>query len=307
MKEPFLQACGRWYDAKVIQAPFDAFTPSAVNDWVSRNTDGMIERIVDEADPLSVMLLVNAAAFKGTWLEPYEEGQVEAGTFHSASGTADEAQLMRSSEELYLEGPGCTGFLKPYDDGRFAFAALLPEEGSTPEQLLASLDGPSLRALLKGASYDAVDAWLPKFETSYGAQLRSVLGDLGMVDAFDPSTADFSGIGSGSLYVGDVAHKAFIRHQADQRPGAHRAQGGAPGQALRLPHRRQPAERARVRRRHGWGPAGVLRSGLGQPGEPAARDSRACLWGRPGLRGHRVLCALASGYGACAVARRSQT
>ncbi len=211
VKEPFLQACGRWYDAKVIQAPFDAFTPSAVNDWVSRNTDGMIERIVDEADPLSVMLLVNAAAFKGTWLEPYEEGQVEAGTFHSASGTADEAQLMRSSEELYLEGPGCTGFLKPYDDGRFAFAALLPEEGSTPEQLLASLDGPSLRALLKGASYDAVDAWLPKFETSYGAQLRSVLGDLGMVDAFDPSTADFSGIGSGSLYVGDVAHKAFIR------------------------------------------------------------------------------------------------
>lgn len=61
VKEPFLQACGRWYDAEVIQAPFDASTPGAVNDWVSRNTDGMIERIVDEADPLSVMLLVNAA------------------------------------------------------------------------------------------------------------------------------------------------------------------------------------------------------------------------------------------------------
>ncbi|HRY61284.1 MAG TPA: serpin family protein, partial [Candidatus Fermentibacter sp.] len=39
-----------------------------------------------------------------------------------------------------------------------------------------------------------------------------VLAGLGMAGAFDPSTADFSGMTGGrDLFVSDVVHKAFVR------------------------------------------------------------------------------------------------
>jgi serpin B len=52
---------------------------------------------------------------------------------------------------------------------------------------------------------------MPKFrmETSFG--LNDALADLGMKAAFDPATADFSGMdGTRDLYITDVIHKAFV-------------------------------------------------------------------------------------------------
>ena len=58
-----------------------------------------------------------------------------------------------------------------------------------------------------------MNAAIPKFAGSYGAELQTVLADLGMSDAFDPAKADFSRLGksdSGNLYLGRVLHKTFI-------------------------------------------------------------------------------------------------
>jgi len=54
---------------------------------------------------------------------------------------------------------------------------------------------------------------MPKFSyTSDSISLSQMLQSLGMTDAFEPASADFSGMdGTQNLYISDVIHKAFIK------------------------------------------------------------------------------------------------
>lgn len=210
VEAPFLQTCVNYYDAGVFQEPFDASTVEAINGWVDEQTDGMIDRIVETLDPSMAMCLTNAVAFDGDWETPYEESQVADDTFTRGDGSTQTLPFMGSSEHLYLEGAGATGFVKPYADGRYSFAALLPAEGTTPGQLLASMSGSELRALLRGSSFDEVQALMPKFEDRYGIELSGTLAKMGMADAFG-ADADFTGISAdGNLAISEVEHKAFV-------------------------------------------------------------------------------------------------
>ncbi|MCI8469008.1 MAG: serine protease inhibitor [Eggerthellaceae bacterium] len=211
VEDAFLQACVNWYDAGVFEEPFDASTADAINGWVSEHTDGMIDRIVDAVGPQAMLYLVNAVAFTGEWEVPYDDASVADATFTCGDGTTQTLPFMVSEEGLYLEGAGATGFLKPYADGRYSFAALLPAEGTTPAELLASMSGSELRGMLRGASFDTVTAIMPKFEDSFGAELSGPLATLGMAAAFDPAVADFSGIcADGGLCIDEVQHRAYI-------------------------------------------------------------------------------------------------
>jgi serpin B len=53
---------------------------------------------------------------------------------------------------------------------------------------------------------------IPRFEMTWGTEeLKGALRKLGMASAFDPGTADFSGMSEGGgLFIGYVLHKAFI-------------------------------------------------------------------------------------------------
>ena len=57
-----------------------------------------------------------------------------------------------------------------------------------------------------------VDLTMPKFTYEAELGLKDTLKGLGMIDAFDPSLADFSGITADrDLFVQDVVHKAFVK------------------------------------------------------------------------------------------------
>ena len=80
--------------------------------------------------------------------------------------------LMYSSEGYYLKDEGAQGFLKFYKGGRWAFAALLPDEGTALEDYLNSLTGARLRQVLAGAEETLVYAAIPKFKSAYGVAPR---------------------------------------------------------------------------------------------------------------------------------------
>lgn len=224
VEQAFLDVCADYYGADLFQAPFDDSTLKDLNAWVSDRTDGMIPAILDRIPDSAMVYLVNALAFDGQWASVYRENQIHEGSFTTEDGTEQSAQMMYCQEFAYLEDDLATGFLKYYEGGTYAFAALLPNEGVTLEDYIASLTGEGLRSTLTSAQPEAVETAIPQFTAQYSTELSGILAELGMADAFDASAADFSAMGSspdGPLYISRVLHKTFLALDAQgTRAGA---------------------------------------------------------------------------------------
>ena len=185
----FLADCASFAGADIFAVPFGDGTLRELNAWVSARTDGMIPAAVSELPEDTVMCLVNALCFDSAWEDKYERSDVCDGVFHAPGGDRT-VEMLHSEEHSYLSGEGFTGFMKPYEGGRYAFAALLPDEGSSLDALATSLSGDMLSAVLRA---------------------------LGMTDAFDPDSADFTGMGrsdTGRLYINTVMHSTYIELNA---------------------------------------------------------------------------------------------
>ena len=213
VEDDFLVTCGGRLGAQVFSAPFDDSTVADVNAWVREKTDEMIPQMLSQISDSAQVLLVNALAFDGGWEDPFDSALVSPDTFTCEDGTEQDVTMMHSAEDSYLESELATGFVKPYEGYDYAFVGLLPAEGVSVEELLASLDGDALEELLTPVAGAAAEIGLPEFTSSYEAELTDALRSLGMTDAFDATRADFSRMGTseqGPLYVGSVLHKTFV-------------------------------------------------------------------------------------------------
>ncbi len=211
----FLQTNADYYGADLYRAPFDKGTLRDINRWVKKETDGMIPEILDRIPANAVMYLVNALAFEAEWEEIYEKKQIKDGIFTKEDGTEQSVKMMHDSGSFrYLEDENAVGFMRYYNGGKYAFAALLPNAGVSVSEYVDSLDGVALHALLSSASFATVRTAIPKFETEYRAEMSEILKSMGMPLAFDEDGADFSGLGThadGNVYMNAVIHEAFIQ------------------------------------------------------------------------------------------------
>lgn len=213
VEKEFLQTNADYYGAQAYREPFDQQTVKNINNWVNEHTDGMIEKIIDEIGPDEVLHLINALAFDAEWETPYEKYNVNDGFFNSLSGEERNVKMMHSSEHKYLEDGSATGVIKNYKDGKYAFAALLPNEGVDLYDYIASLTGEGLKEMLDNAENEQVITAIPKFSYEYGMFIEEILAGLGMPTAFDSDNADFSKMATstlGNVYIGYVLHKTFI-------------------------------------------------------------------------------------------------
>ena len=212
-KRAFLQKAVDSYSAQLFSAPLsDPKTVESINSWVKKNTDGMIPKIIEKADRYAVMMLVNAIAFDAKWETPYTNDDIEKLEFNSYSGKSKKTDFMCSTENVYLKDGGTVGFMKPYKNGRFAFAALLPDENTGIDDYVASLSGDKLMKIFSSAKRgNEVNVKMPKFRAEYSTQLIDTLKKMGVKDAFDSKTADFSSlIENRDAYIATVVHKTFI-------------------------------------------------------------------------------------------------
>ena len=210
----FLQRNADYYGAEIYASPFDESTLTAINEWVSKNTDGMIEQILDRVDPAAVMYLVNTLMFDAEWREVYYDVNVNDGVFHAKNGAERNVSMMHSTESTFLDGGNAVGFIKPYVGYKYGFAVLLPDEGIDVNDYVSSLTGEKLMSILNSAESGTVHAQLPKFSFDYDITLNDALSAMGMPTAFDAMSADFTRLGhcfdNSNIYIGRVIHKTHI-------------------------------------------------------------------------------------------------
>lgn len=83
----------------------------------------------------------------------------------------------------------------------------------TPEEYAATLTGDSYLSLYQNRENREVLVQLPEFTYDYSTELSKALSDMGMSEAFDASSADFSNMAStdtGYLSINRVLHKTHI-------------------------------------------------------------------------------------------------
>jgi len=164
---------------------------------------------------LTMLYLVNAACFDARWDTPYTKADLRTGLpFTAANGTQQTADYLTGTESIYLSGNNVTGFVKPYDGGKYAFVALLPDEGVTLADYLENLTGEHLYKLITDHRSADVQVSIPKFDAQSELELEEPLKDMGITALFNVSTADLRGIGSApsgnNLYVSSVLHKTYL-------------------------------------------------------------------------------------------------
>ena len=209
----FLQTNADYYGADIYKAPFDKQTLKDINNWIEEKTDGMIKDALDDIPSAALMYLINALAFDAEWMTIYEKHQVRDGEFTKEDGTKQDVEFMYGTEGTYLEDEKATGFKKYYKGGKYAFVAMLPNEGVSVSEYVDSLTGESLNVLLTNPQNTTVYTSMPKFETGYSVEMSELLGSMGMTDAFSAESANFKSLGTssaGNIFINRVLHKTYI-------------------------------------------------------------------------------------------------
>lgn len=218
IREDFIGKCRGIFDAQVFSQELSA--PSvvpAVNGWVSDHTNGMIPRILSEPfNENTALLLVNALYLKNTWETEFDPNNTYLRGFYHQGSDKESMDFLNAGFVTfpYLQSETAQGAVLPYDDGRLAFFALMPEEGAEFEVWLNSLDGETFTQLLESRrDTEFRTLALPKFEAEWDGQLQDILSALGLDLAFDDTgLADFSLLGDNpnGYFLSQVIHAAKI-------------------------------------------------------------------------------------------------
>jgi len=203
------------YDAPLrlidfVDAPEEARID--INNWVRDATDGKIEDLMKPGTitPLTRLVLANAIYFKGTWELQFDAAQTSTAPFYRLDGSHVAVPMMRMQERFrYTEGRDFQAIELPYSGDVLSMVILLPEEGMF-EDFEADLSIERLDAILAQLGSEKVQLAMPRFELTSEFSLADTLTQLGMPDAFTGAT-DFSGMdGTRDLFIGHVAHKAYV-------------------------------------------------------------------------------------------------
>lgn len=196
--------------------------PSAVlerlNDWVKRNTNGLIYPMLDKMDPNAVAYLMNALYFKAPWqgskMDPmFDSRATFEDKFFRLNGTSAEVSFMPAVRTFpYADMGDYQTVAIPYASGKINMYILLPKKNDGIGALVASLSGldwSELTAKLQTGSQ--ISLRLPKFEVAGDFLLNEALKGVGVRRAFDDSSAEFGAMFDGpasGFYISRVLQKA---------------------------------------------------------------------------------------------------
>ena len=198
------------YAAKVFR---DA-TVTTVNNWVKENTAGKIDSILNQLDPMTALVLIDAIYFKAPWQSPFNAAATHSEAYHLINGEILVPTMVVRGDFALAERPGYHAIRLPYVGDRLAMVIILPDIGVV--DTVRRLDGDELQYLLAAlrTSVHRVDVSLPRFHASFLVSLAGPFAEMGMHRAFDIRTADFSGVTGKSqsriLAIDRIAHRAVI-------------------------------------------------------------------------------------------------
>lgn len=149
------------YDAEVFSGNL-----SEINAWCNKKTYGKIPRILEDLSPDSVCVILNAVYFKGDWVSPFEKSRTMHSPFKLLDNQTIEVPTMSQTSSFSVFGNDkYKSILLPYKGGKVSMAVVLPNEGTSLDNLgLSSDDFANLWKTLSISSPQEFLFLLPKFK-----------------------------------------------------------------------------------------------------------------------------------------------
>jgi len=113
----------------------------AINNWVEENTGGKIDKIVESIETDSILFLINAIYFKGSWAEKFDPSETKEGLFNLPDGTQKKLPMMsRTGQYGYYQGDNFQAVRIPYGNKRVSMYVFLPDQESNLSEFNRNLD-----------------------------------------------------------------------------------------------------------------------------------------------------------------------
>ena len=186
-----------------------------VNNWCNLKTHGKIPKIMDQLPPNTVMVLLNALYFKGEWVKEFSENLTTTRAFYNFNDESKSTQIpmmLAKDNYNYYEDSQQQIIEIPYKKDYMSAVIILPSQSIDINKYISKLDDDTIQKLIKKMSTKEVQLQLPKFELEFDSTLNEILQKMGMVQVFDQSLADLTGMkDEKDIYIGQVLQKTFLK------------------------------------------------------------------------------------------------
>lgn len=235
IKDSFISSMKKNYQAEVILDNFQ--TPDKINNWVKKNTNDMISKILDDISENFVLGIANAIAIDVNWAHQFECLNTTEATFHQENNIEKKVEMMHntySNKAQFFQTDDAKGIILPYfpynqrgevdheGGSRLEFMGILPDNNvnayieKLTEEELKKID-----AEKKDATYEKqIKLSLPRFQYDFDLEeFMNILKVMGIKEVFDEEKADLTGImtrddmskiNATNLYVSKAIHKTHI-------------------------------------------------------------------------------------------------
>jgi leukocyte elastase inhibitor len=191
-----------------------------VNGWVSRKTEGKIDKILERLEPDSAAVLLNAVYFKAKWAAVFSKDATKDEAFNLTPVQKVAVPTMRQVGTFNsVARTGYRAVRLPYEVRALGMVIVLPDAVDGIDDVGRRMGPEELSQMFAALrSSDAgkrVDLAMPRFKTSFKADLVKLFQQAGMQRAFNPKDADFSGMtgrppAEVPFAIGQIVHRAVI-------------------------------------------------------------------------------------------------
>jgi serpin B len=184
-----------------------------INAWVADQTANKIRELLGPGslNDLTRLILTNAIYFKADWREKFEPGLTVDLPFYLANGTTVSVPTMcQTADFRAFEHERFTAINLLYEGFHLSMQVFVPRQTVHLPSLARTVLATNPDKWQRKMEWRRVDLTLPRFRFETSVTVGATLASMGMAQAFDRHTADFSGITPDTFWLSDVVHKTFV-------------------------------------------------------------------------------------------------
>ncbi|EHB04710.1 Serpin B8 [Heterocephalus glaber] len=216
----FKESCKKFYQAEMEELSFAKDAEECrkhINDWVTEKTEGKISEVLGPGiiDSLTKLVLVNAVYFRGKWNEQFDKKYTRGMPFKTSKEKKTVQMMFKHAlfNVGYAEDVHTQVLELPYEEEKLSMVILLPDDNTDLAVLEKALTYEKFRSWTnpENMKKSKVQVFLPRLKLEESYDLETFLRCSGMIDAFEETKADFSGMSTKkNVPLSKVAHKCFV-------------------------------------------------------------------------------------------------